>query len=107
VIVWVSERHPKTDAMATKSNRAAGGCRRPEAVLRESDDADVLGFLALSARGNVELDGLALVERAVAAALDVGVVHEDIIAIGAGDEAETLLGVEELDGTCSHLNSSL
>src|SRR6478735_2284680 len=45
-----------------------------------SDDPDVLGLVALATRGDVELDVLALFEVLVAAAGDVGVVHEDVVA---------------------------
>ena len=45
------------------------------------DDSDVLGFLALTARSDVELDALTLVEGLVAITLDVGEVNEDIVAL--------------------------
>src|SRR5206468_5917626 len=61
---------------------------------------DVLCFLPLAAGGDVELDVLALAQRLVAGALDVGVVHENVVASIARDEAVTLLRVEELDRTC-------
>jgi hypothetical protein len=67
---------------------------------RKSEDADVLSFLAFAAGANVELDAIALVERLVAIALDAGVVDEDVVALLARDEAEALLRVEELHGTC-------
>src|SRR5690349_16073504 len=67
-----------------------------------SDHPDVLGLLALAARGHVELDLLALLEGLVAVALDVRVVDEDVVRTLAGDEAVALLVVEELDGTGSH-----
>src|SRR5581483_9571245 len=53
-------------------------------------------------------DALALVDRAHAGALDGGDVHEHVLgAVGRGDEAEALLGVEELHGTCCHDGVSL
>ena len=67
-----------------------------------SDHANVLGFLTLAAGGDVELDALALVKRLVAAALDVGEVDEHVVALLSRNEAEALLGVEELHGTCGH-----
>src|SRR5437879_2395280 len=67
-----------------------------------SDDADVLRFLALLAGSDVELDLLALVKRLVAAALDVGVMDEYVVAFGAGDEAEALFRVEEFHSACCH-----
>ena len=72
----------------------------------ESDHPNVLGFLTLAAGGNVELDALALVEGLVAVALDVGEVDEHIVALLTRDEAEALLGVEELHGTCSQSSLS-
>ena len=75
--------------------------RRSISPLGELDDSNVLGFLALPAGGDVELDALALVEALVALALDVGEVDEHIVALLPRDEAEALLGVEELHGTCS------
>jgi hypothetical protein len=66
-----------------------------------ADETDVLGFLPLSARTHVELDDLAGLERPVAAALDVGVVDEDVVTLLTGDESEALLGIEELHCACS------
>jgi hypothetical protein len=63
------------------------------------DDANVLGFLSLAARGDVELHALAFAEGLEAVALDVRVVDEDIVPLIAGDEAVPLLSIEELDGT--------
>jgi hypothetical protein len=82
---------------------AAGTGRRLQGngVPLGSDDPDVLGFFALATGSNVELDVLALIEGLVTGALDVGVVHENVISSSAGDEAEALLSVEELDGACS------
>jgi hypothetical protein len=67
----------------------------------ESDHTDVLGFLTLATRGDIELDTLALVERLIAVALDVGEMDEHVVALLSRNEAEALLGVEELHGTCS------
>src|SRR5262245_48081884 len=84
------------------TRKAAGHGRRLQGSRRiRSDDPDVLGFLALAAWTHVELDGLALVEGLVPVPLDVGVVNEDVVAALSCNEAEALLGVEELDGTCS------
>jgi hypothetical protein len=65
-----------------------------------SDCPDVVGFLALAAGGQVELDVLALLERLVAAALDFGVVDEYIVALLTRDEAEAPLRVEEFHSSC-------
>ena len=62
--------------------------RRPPSA---SDDADVLGFLALSTGADVELDRLALFERAVAVALDRREVDEDVVGAFTGDEPVALL----------------
>src|ERR1700753_155492 len=73
----------------------------------ESDHADVLCFLALSTRSDVELDALTFVEALVALALDVGEVHENVVALFARDESETLFGIEELDCALCHEYSFL
>ena len=69
--------------------------------LGELDDSNVLRFLALPAGSDVELDALTLVEALVALTDDVGEVDEHIVALLTRDEAEALLCVEELHGTCS------
>src|SRR3954451_14048208 len=70
----------------------------------KSGDADVLGLRTLGASGDVELDLLVLVERLVTAGLDGGVVDEDVLAAAVlCNETETLLGVEPLDGSLSHV----
>jgi hypothetical protein len=76
----------------TPPTLTAGGAM----VAARSDDSDVLGFFALLAWSNVELDGLALIERLVAIAGDVGVVDEHVVPPVTRDEAEALLTVEEL-----------
>lgn len=85
------------------NDEAAGKRRRLRRELFGSDDPDVLGFFALSARGYVELDVLTLLETLVSTPLNVGVVNENILALLTRDEAEALLGVEELHGTCCQL----
>ena len=93
-------RHRARRAWVYAKSRRPG--RRLQGSRRfRSDDPDVLGFLALAAGPDVELDGLALIEGLIAVPLDVGVVDEDVVAALARNEAEALLGVEELDGTCS------
>ena len=72
-----------------------------------SDDADVLGFLALLAGGNVELDVLTLVEALVAIALDVGEMDENVITLLTRDEAVTLFCIEEFHCACCHEYSFL
>src|SRR5919107_269232 len=66
-------------------------------------DADVLGLRTLGALRDIKLDLLVLVEGLVAAGLDGGEVDEHVVASAVlRDEAETLVGVEPLDGSLSH-----
>src|SRR3954453_6483205 len=58
---------------------------------------------ALVALHDLELDLLALGQRPVALRLDGGVMHEDIVAVLPGDEAEALLVREPLHGALSQL----
>jgi hypothetical protein len=74
---------------------------RSRSTTAKSGHTNVLSFLTLAAGRDVELDALALVERLVAAALDVGEVDEHVVAMLSRNEAEALLGVEELYGTRS------
>src|SRR3954469_21043566 len=68
-----------------------------------SDALDLLGLRALRALSHVELDLLALLQLAVATALDGRVVNEDIGAAAVLlDEAEALFAVEPLHGACCH-----
>src|SRR6478735_4346801 len=68
-----------------------------------SDDLDLLGLGALRALRDVEVDLLAVLELAVAAALDGRVVNEDVSAAAVLlDEAEALFAVEPLNGACCH-----
>src|SRR5262249_14451330 len=67
-----------------------------------SDDANLLGFFALSAGRDLELDGVTLVERLVATAFDVGEVDEHVAGPFSRDEAEALLGVEKLHCASGH-----
>src|SRR6185437_8579485 len=60
-------------------------------------------FAAAAVGLDVEGNLLSLVQRAHAGALDGGDVHEDVGAAGIlHDKAVAFLGVEKLDGTCSH-----
>src|SRR5436190_1474484 len=54
-------------------------------------------LLALVAGRELEFDDLALLQAAVAVALDLGEVHEHVALAAALDEAEALAGVEPLD----------
>src|ERR1700683_3680339 len=70
---------------------------------RGSGGADVSGLRALRALGHLELHVLVLLEAAEAVAVNLGVVHEDVRSVGAGDEAVALLRVEPLDGSLCHV----
>src|SRR3569833_275770 len=72
-----------------------------------SERANVLRLRALGALRDVELDLLVLVQGLVALRLDGRVVHEDVVAaVLLRNEAETLLGVEPLNGALSHAGKS-
>src|SRR6478609_6840171 len=70
---------------------------------KPSDDGDRSRLRALLALGHGVADLLVLLERAVAARLDLRVVDENVRpgALG-GDEPEALLSVEPLDGALCH-----
>jgi hypothetical protein len=71
---------PSTTTIGPKTPSAADPIG-PAALLelRRSDGSDVLGFVALAAWTNVEFDLLALIERLVALACDIGVVDEHVL----------------------------
>ena len=64
--------------------------------------AHVCGLQPLRPLGDVELHHLSLVERPVPLHLDRGEVHEDVLAVGTGDEAVAFVRVEPLDDTAGH-----
>lgn len=74
--------HPSLTAEARhrKTQRAAGSPAAPHEYGCDLDGADVLGFLALAAGSDVELDQLTLVEGLVAGALDVREVNEHVVS---------------------------
>ena len=67
----------------------APGCHIPWQAwpARGSGGADAGGLGALRALGYLELHVLVLLQAAEAVAVDLGVVHEDVRPVGAGDEA--------------------
>src|SRR6188472_3587084 len=72
-----------------------------------TDNADVASLRALLALRDIELHLLVLLKVAVAIARDRAEVHEDVGAtVVLGDEAEALLAVEPLHGSCRHVRSS-
>src|SRR3954447_16116367 len=88
--------------LARRAHRPRPRWSRPVWVKR-SERTNVLRLRTLRALRDVELDLLVLVEGLVALRLDRGVVNEDVVAaVLLSDEAETLLGVEPLDGALSH-----
>jgi hypothetical protein len=66
------------------------------------DEPHLGGLGALLAFGNLELDGLALLQRALAGGFNRAEVDEDIRAPIDGDEAIALVRVEPLDGPSGH-----
>src|SRR6516225_1622366 len=68
-----------------------------------SGGADAGGLRALRALGDLELHALVLLQAAEAVAVNLGVVHEDVRSVGAGDEAVALLRVKPLDGSLCHV----
>src|SRR5260370_26382994 len=70
---------------------------------RGSGGADAGGLRALRALGYLELHVLVLLQAAEAVAVNLGVVHEDVRSVGAGDDAVALLRVQPLDGSLRHV----
>src|SRR5690348_4813552 len=65
--------------------------------------ADVARLGAFLALGHIELDLLVLLEIPVARTCNRAEMHEDVRApVVLGDEAEALLTVEPLHGSCAH-----
>src|SRR5215813_14378427 len=88
-----------------------GKARGPERIrgrgpcLVVLDGANLLRLGALLALGDLKLDPLVLLQRAVAARLDGGEVHEHVRSAAVdSDEAEALFGVEPLDGSLRHVS---
>ncbi len=74
-----------------------GGSQTKNSCL-ESDGAYVLRFVAFPTLANLEFDPLTFLEGFEPVAIDIRKMDEDIFAVFARDEAETLLAVEELHG---------
>ena len=85
--------------MPKRKNGGAAVDRPPPSEL---DRTNVLGFFALLATADVELDALTLLEGLEALALDGREVHEHIIALFPGDEAIALLLIEKLHSALCH-----
>ena len=66
------------------------------------ESLNVLCLPALGALDDVELDALAFLERTEAVALDSGVMHEYILAVGAAQKAETLCVVKPFNNSLFH-----
>ena len=74
--------------------RFAGGAPRGD-LLSRCDGADVLGFVALAAGADLELDGLPL-RKSRPGGRQVRDVNEHVLTTLAGDETETSVVIEEL-----------
>ncbi|VXB08786.1 hypothetical protein ARTHRO9V_100223 [Arthrobacter sp. 9V] len=75
---------------------------RDQRVRLDDRNAGCLG--ALGSLTDLELNALVLIEGLEATGLDLGVVNENVaIRVIRGDEAETLFGVEPLDGSQCHV----
>src|SRR3954465_3444597 len=87
----------------TNDGRPAGGGRSVQSRWRRLERRDVDGLGALVPGLGVEGDLRALGERLEAAAVDAGVVDEEILAaLVRRDEAEALVVVEPLHGSGRH-----
>src|SRR4029453_14888300 len=95
-----TQQAPPSGGGALRTLRDAGRQRTegPSCSCSLRKRPHVRGLGALGAVGDLELDGLALVECLVAVALDGREVDEDVVAAVAGDEAVALLVAEPLDG---------
>src|SRR2546429_7150970 len=72
------------------------------------DGCDSYRLGPFSSLRNLELNTLVFLERTVAAALDLGVVDEEVLrAVVRGDEAEALVTVEPFHSSLCHLLTSL
>src|SRR6202012_630877 len=88
-------RCPAKHAQPFDRHRSGRSVDHPHDVGRPADGAgeEALGGLFL-----LVFDVFAVFERAEPAAFDAAEMDEDILALGAEDEAETLLRIEPLDG---------
>ena len=110
--------HPRPPVLTSRGGRSAPSAplvgagdttarlpRKGDGLLTSdsSDDAHSGGLRALVALADLELHTLPLVEAAVAARVDLGVVDEDVSSAPVDrDEAEALLAVEPLDCSLCH-----
>src|SRR4051794_32655427 len=95
-------RTARRNEMAARSDEpGADGLSMDDAAPLERGDVDGLG--ALVAGLGVEGHLRALSQRLEAVGVDAGVVDEEVLAaLVRGDEAEALVVVEPLHGSCSH-----
>ena len=75
----------------------------PEDLSSGLESLNVLSLPTLGSLDYVELDRLAFLERTEALRLDGGVMHEDILAVLAGNESETFCVIEPLHCALFHL----
>src|SRR6266567_3368368 len=92
--------HPGEAGQSGAAGRSGTATGPPCALL--GGGAHVGGLRALRPVDHVELDGLAFVQRAVAAGLDRAEMHEHVRTGLRADEAEPLVSVEPLDGSNGH-----
>src|SRR6185437_14453418 len=90
-------RRPRT---AKSPGRLSWAVKR---VSRDLHDLHVLCLPAFLAFGDGELDRLSFLQRTESVRLNGGEVHEDILAVLAGDEAEALRVVKPLDCSLFHI----
>src|SRR6266576_3867675 len=93
-------RVPPSIRRATDMRERATGGPFSRVRAKELCRLDVRGLLSLGTFDDIELDRLSLTEGAVAFANDCREVDEHVVAIGASDEAVTLLVAEPLHRSC-------
>src|SRR6478735_8080715 len=98
----VRDARPVECPQMRKSRALGPGSFVTSATLLSGELRDLRGAGALLASHDLELDASALLERAVAVTLDVGVVHEEVLAVLGRDETEALRVVEPLHDAVSH-----
>src|SRR5438270_7082425 len=91
-----------SSALPVASGDRKGLCSGREPGLRQADE---LGARALGAR--LDLEGHLLAAVQAVEVLDAVAVEEVLLAVLGCDEAESAVGNELLDGSCSHLGDSL
>src|SRR5216684_8593295 len=100
----VADRHIRAGLRYERAAGPGGGTGLPHGP--RSEGADVVSLRALGALGGGVFHLLVFIQGAVAAGVDGRVVNEDVgAAVIGGDEAVSLVCVEPLHGSLSHLLS--